>query len=98
MSSANKPKLLFSRHAVGQMFARSITPTEVASVVAQGDTIASYPDEAPYPKRLLVGHFPTGPLHVVVADHATAELSIVVTTYRPDPEQWEPDWRTRRRP
>ena len=98
MSSANKPTLLFSRHAVSQMFARSITPDDVVSVVTQGDVIASYPDEEPYPKRLLFGRLATGPLHVVVADDTSAALSIVVATYRPDPEQWESDWRTRRRP
>jgi hypothetical protein len=98
MWTANKPRLLFSRHAVSQMFARSITPADVVSVATQGEVIASYPDEEPYPKRLLLGHLERGPLHVVVADDAAAALSIVVTTYRPDPEHWEPDWRTRRRP
>jgi hypothetical protein len=88
MSSVNKPKLLFSRHAVSQMFARSITPQDVSSVVESGETIASY--------RLMLGHVAAGPLHVVVADDTEVATSIVVTTYHPDPEQWEPDWRTRR--
>lgn len=98
MSPANKPKLLFSRHAVSQMFARGITPNEVASVGNHGDVIASYPDEEPYPKRLALGHVAAGPLHVVVADDTTAALLVIVTAYRPDSDQWEPDWRTRRRP
>jgi len=98
MSDAGKPRLVFSCHAVSQMFARAVTTEEVAAVLTSGDTIASYPEDKPCPKRLVLGYATGGPLHVVVADDAVGGASIIVTTYRPDPAQWLPDWRTRRKP
>lgn len=96
MSSANKPRLLFSRHAVIKMFARRITVQDVSSVIESGETISRYSDKTPFSKRLLLGYVGNRPLHVVVADDVEAATSIVVTTYHPDPSQWEPDSRTRR--
>jgi hypothetical protein len=36
------------------------------------------------------------PLHVVCGDLGEEEL-LIVTAYEPDPEEWERDWKTRRR-
>ncbi len=98
MPDDSGPVLVFSRHAVTQMFARAIDADEVATVVSTGETIASYPDERPHPKRLILGHTVGGPLHVVVGEDGEAGRSVVITTYRPDPALWESDWRTRRKP
>jgi YgiT-type zinc finger domain-containing protein len=62
------------------MFARNITVEEVAAVVGSGETIASYPDDKPFPKRLVLGRPSAGPLHVVVAEDPSTQVSIVVTT------------------
>ena len=36
-------------------------------------------------------------LHVVAADDPFADETIVITTYEPDPKEWEEDVKTRRR-
>ena len=36
------------------------------------------------------------PLHVVAADNAEANETIVITVYEPDPPRWEPGFRRRR--
>ena len=38
-----------------------------------------------------------GALHVVVADNAPDDETIVVTVYEPDPALWQPGFRRRRR-
>lgn len=59
--------------------------------------VEEYPDDQPFPSRLLLG-WPQGEaLHVHVAVDQTADTLIVVTAYRPDPARWESDF-TRRKP
>jgi hypothetical protein len=58
--------------------------------------IEEYPEDTPYPSRLVLGWCGSRPLHVAVADNAAAQEMIVITVYEPDSAQWEPDLRRRR--
>jgi len=84
-------RVVFSGHAIQRMFERRV---DVLAVIAQGETIAEYVDEKPYPSRLLLGRAETKPLHVVVA--TDEDLCIVVTVYEPTLENWSDDLRTRK--
>ncbi len=66
---------------------RHITVEDVEAVLDTGETIEQYPDDIPYPIRLMLGWRGSRPLHVVVAEKEN-EL-IVITAYEPDPAQWE---------
>ena len=88
----------FSRHAIERMFHRAISPDVVERVVADGEVIASYPDDAPFPSMLVLGFDDGRPVHVVVARDAGTALCHIVTVYRPDPELWGEDFKTRREP
>jgi Domain of unknown function (DUF4258) len=79
------------------MFVRSITAAEVRTVIDQGETIERYPRDVPYPSRLLLGLVGGRGLHVVVADDANDDETVVVTVYEPDPALWRPGFRRRRR-
>lgn len=48
-------KVTYRVHAVTRMFERGITEEEVHRVLSEGDVIAAYPEDQPYPSRLLVG-------------------------------------------
>ncbi len=89
--------LVFRVHAIRRMFERDIGVAEVRHVVETGEVIETYPEEAPYPSRLLLGWSRSRPLHVVVADETEAGETIVVTVYEPDPALWDRDF-CRRRP
>lgn len=80
------------------MFDRGITPEVVERVIGEGEVIASYPEDTPFPSTLLLGFDEGLPVHVVVARDPTARLCHVVTTYRPDPQVWADDFKTRRPP
>jgi hypothetical protein len=71
------------------MFERGITVEDVRSVVADGEVIQRYPDDKPYPSRLVLGWRGSRPIHVVVAEDCDADILIVVTAYEPDPVQWD---------
>ena len=71
-------------------------PEEVHTVIQTGETIEDYPNDFPYPSRLLLGWRGLRPIHVVVADNAHDKENIVVTVYEPDRDEWEPDLKRRK--
>ena len=80
------------------MFERRIGADDVRRVVETGETIATYPDDTPYPSRLVLGRLGTRPLHVVVADNAADQELVIITVYGPDPALWDETFRGRRKP
>ena len=89
-------KLVCRVHAVQRMFQRHISEEDVRAVVATGEMIRDYPDDTPYPSRLILGWQGDRPLHVVAADNHEAEETIIITVYQPDPDQWEQDFRSKK--
>ncbi len=91
-------RIEFSGHAVVRMYERGLSPGDIRLVVAQGEVIADYPNDSPYPSVLLLGQIDGRPLHIVVAQNPTDEACIVVTAYVPDPAKWSADFRERKAP
>ncbi len=46
-------RLVFRVHAVERMFGRGISEEDVRHALANGEEIESYPEDAPYPSRLV---------------------------------------------
>ena len=74
-----------------------IISDQVREVLERGERIEEYPDDTPFPSYLMLGRFGRH-LHVVAADDLVADETIVITTYEPDPKEWEADLKTRRKP
>lgn len=91
-------RLVFRVHAIERMFEREVGVGDVREILTNGETIETYPEDTPYPSRLVLGWYRGRPLHVVVADNVEAQETIVITVYEPDPGQWEPGFRQRRQP
>ena len=89
-------KLVFRVHAIQRMVQRQISVDDVRYVLATGEVVENYPDDMPYPSRLVLGSVGTRSLHVVVADNTETRESIVITAYEPDLAQWEPGFRKRK--
>jgi len=90
-------ELVFRVHAIHRMFEREISEEDVRDVLETGKTIESYPDDEPYPSRLVLGWSATRPIHVVAADNQDQDEVIVITVYEPDPDRWGPGFSERRR-
>jgi Domain of unknown function (DUF4258) len=90
-------RFVFRVHAIQRMYQRSVTEQEVRNVVMTGETIEDYPDDTPYPSRLVLGWKGARPLHVVVADNEGSRENIVITVYEPDPQEWESGFKRRRK-
>jgi len=92
-----KNRITFRVHAIRRMFERSITEGDVRHVLDTGDVIERYPDDKPYPSRLVLGFCGGRPVHIVAADNGDELQTIVVTVYEPDAKTWEDDFRRRRK-
>ena len=89
-------RLVFRVHAIQRMFRRHISEPDVRHVLETGEAIEEYPDDQPYPSRLVLGFCGTRPIHVVAADNAQDQETIVVTVYEPDPTRWDQTFKRRK--
>jgi hypothetical protein len=89
-------RLVFRVHAIQRMFQRRISVDDVRHVLATGEVVEGYPNDTPYPSRLVLGWRGSRPIHVVAAENVESGETIVITVYEPDLTQWEPGFKRRR--
>ena len=94
----DKGRVEFRIHALKRMFQRRISTAAVLQALETGTAVEHYPDDFPYPSRLILGWWESRPIHVVFADNIEEGIRIVVTAYQPDLEEWEPGFKRRRKP
>ena len=63
-------------------------------VIEAGEIIKEYPDDKPYPSRLILGYVDLRPVHVVLTE--LDDMYIVISAYEPDPGTWETDMKRRK--
>ena len=69
---------------------------ELLEALYSGEIVEEYPEDTPYPSCLILGHTRAGRvLHVVAAPVPNSESLIIITTYQPDPDRWESDFKRR---
>jgi len=89
-------RVIFSVHAIKRMFERGISKSDVRAVLNQGRVIEDYPEDSPFPSRLLLGWSGFRPIHVVAADEPDTWNTIVITVYQPNESEWEAGFARRR--
>jgi hypothetical protein len=90
-------KIIFSNHAVSQMFQRSISVDDVKFVLQNGIPVNEYPEDKPFPSKLLFAVCNTRSLHVVCSENYTENEVIVITAYEASSDIWENDFITRKK-
>lgn len=95
-AGAAQGRIHWHQHALERFLERGISRAEVVSAIMNGEVIEVYPTDRPNPSCLIL-HVESDPVHVVAAADPAARICHVITAYRPDPEHFEPDFRTRRR-
>ena len=83
-------------HAAKRMLQRGIRIDDVEITVETGEVIETYPDDTPFPSRLLLASAGGRVLHVVAADEPETTVTYVITAYYPDLDQWDAGCRRRR--
>ncbi|MGP1454263.1 MAG: DUF4258 domain-containing protein [Treponema sp.] len=74
----------FSEHVFKRMAERSISPNTIKDVIKNGMVIKEYPDDTPYPSRLILGYDNNRPIHVVSAYDQNDDMEYIITVYEPD--------------
>jgi hypothetical protein len=69
---------------------------DIRRVLETGEVIEEYPDDTPYPSRLILGWNGTKPLHVVIADNNEDKETIIITAYEPNQNEWEHGFKRRK--
>lgn len=91
------PRLIFRVHAIQRMYQRRISVEDVKYVLATGEAIEEYPNDTPYPSRLVSGRCGSRFLHVVAAFNKESDEEIIVTVYEPHVGRWEGDYKGRKK-
>ena len=87
--------VFITEHAAERSRQRGILSKDIRNAVENGEIIEQYPDDFPFPSCLILGKDLAGNcIHVCMSEEGTA--SRIITAYRPDPEKWSDDFRTRR--
>ena len=76
---------------------RSVTREVISSSVDQMEIIEEYPEDKYFPCYLLLFRYGSIRYHVLIAVDVAGNNVRVVTAYLPNPDKWEPDFRTRRK-
>ncbi len=92
----NKGKLIYSNHAVQQMFKRNISTNAVEKVIENGEIIKSYPEDTPYPSFLLLGFHEQRPIHIVYSYDSIKSNVIIITVYEPSAKIWGKNFKNRK--
>ena len=92
----NCQKLVFSSHAIQQMFFRRISKEDVKTAINYGEVIEEKPDDTPFLSYLILDFVNNKPIHVVFSYDQINDTGYVVTAYIPDPQLLTDNFRKRR--
>jgi hypothetical protein len=91
-------RILFSAHAIRQMSRpdRMISTTEVRTVLAQGEIIEDYPEDARGHSCLMLGKGASSrPVHVICSPKD--EYLAIITAYLPANDEWMDKFKVRKK-
>jgi len=87
--------VLMTQHSSERCRQRNIRKKDIRNAVITGEIIEQYPEDFPFPSCLILGYTEEKrPIHVVMSDEGSG--SRIVTTYFPDAEKWQSDFKTRK--
>ncbi len=89
-------KVFWTYHVNMRLAGRHVTRDEIFAAVDSYEIIESYPDDKYLPSYLVFAAQTSAGFHVLFGVDVEADHVRVVTVYRPHPNEWEPDLKTRR--
>lgn len=92
-------RILWGRHGITELVNEDWSRGLVEEALQSSEVIEDYPTlHRPLPDCLVLGRLATGELfHAVIAIDEINDRMFVVTVYKPSLEEWENDWRTRKK-
>lgn len=91
-------RIQISQHAVQELESDGLQLDEVLTATAQGEVIEDYPDDRRGPSCLVLVSLTRDIwVHTVWGCDPGSGIAVLITAYKPNPERWDEDFRTRRR-
>jgi hypothetical protein len=82
-------RIIVSRHAKEEAESDNLFIDEINFAVIEGEIIEDYPDDPRGHSCLIYGHNQNGdPIHSVSGYNEDTAYAVLITVYRPDPNQW----------
>lgn len=91
-------RVLWTYHVTMRMERRSIPRDAVVGASASYEIIEAYPEDKYLPSYLIRAENAAGVFHVLFAADVPGANVRVVTAYKPDPIEWDSDFKRRKKP
>jgi hypothetical protein len=89
-------RILWTYHVNMRLKARFVTRQAILDSVDSYELVESYPDDKYLPSYLVLARPAGGTIHVLFAADFVGDNVRVVTAYRPSPDEWTDELKTRR--
>ncbi len=89
-------RIFWTYHVNMRLAGRFIPREAILAAVDTYELVEAYPDDKYLPSYLLLARHEEEAFHVLFAVDVEGDNVRVVTSYRPDPDEWQPDLKTRR--
>jgi len=95
-SLVSQRKIVWTEHIAIRLRERGIKRADLIECIENGGIIEQYPDDSPFPSCLIFGRCRAGkPLHIVIGLNPSVACCMI-TAYRPDLDNWQADFKTRK--
>ncbi|CAN5882370.1 hypothetical protein BH23GEM7_BH23GEM7_29060 [soil metagenome] len=91
-------KILWTYHVNMRPQGRSISRGAIVDSTSTFEIVEAYPGDKYLPSYLVFAEHEEEVIHILFATDTEGDNVRVITAYRPNPEEWEKDLRTRRTP
>ena len=89
-------RIYWTYHVNMRLAGRQIARHDILGAVDSYEIIESYPGDKHLPSYLVLAEFAKSSFHILFAADVEAGNVRIVTAYRPDPKEWQSNFRTRR--
>lgn len=90
-------EVMWTYHVTMRLRGRFVSRPAILEAVDSYEVIEAYREDKYLPSYLVLAQEEHGAFHVLFATDVPGRNVRVVTAYRPNPDEWEPDFRHRRR-
>jgi len=95
-SCVRRRRVYWTYHVNMRLAGRDVRREAILDAVDLYELVEAYPDDKYLPSFLLVTGSPSEAIHVLFGVDVAGDNVRVVTAYRPSPDEWDDDLKTRR--
>ncbi|MBM3814034.1 MAG: DUF4258 domain-containing protein [Acidimicrobiia bacterium] len=89
-------RILWTYHVNTRLGKRFLTRETILDSVDSYEIFEQYPEDKYLPSYLVLAGTANEPLHILFAPDVASENVRIITAYRPSPQEWENDCKTRK--